>query len=909
MIEESREIRLGNLTVMREQRRAFYRETELTLTPREFDILAALAAHPDWVLSAEQLADEDDPTRYASPFAVNVHVSHLRAKLVDAGAVGLVITVRGVGWKLLPTVAAPAALDAPASPFIGRENELRSLGEALTPGVGRFALVIGEPGIGKTSLVEQFIGATAPQFEVIRVVCDGNGSGDHWLWRQALHQVERCTGRLLAAGEYSAVLTRLIGDSSAAPRESLIGADRALAYEAVTRYLESALESHSRPTLLFVDDLQWADEASLKLLAYILKRLPSMPCGLIAACREGDALTRDALGPTMAYAAERRDARIVTLAGLAPRDVAALVETSLGADSSTTLVKDLEDRTGGNPLFLGEFLRIARDTGENPVDLDQRVGSALAPSVQTQVRSLPEETRRLLEFGAVFASEFDPDIVTRAATNPSGAAAFEPAIHAHILVRGTHRLRFRHALIRDALLASVSPTEQQALHRQVADSLRCAALDSRQRVHLLARHYARAGTDSHVTAIGYLIASAGIALSRFAYEDSLVHLDEALGLLPSARLEQTPARRLRSQILERIGTARMALGDHRAASAAFEDSCKARPPADVLARTRILTSLGKSRAYDRERAGYTGAFAAALESLATLTDHDGPWWRAWIDVALAQLEAASTGGTAPPFADIRSEMEESVMHHGTIEQRSRFHLELADRLSIEARWRISDENLAVAHMALAEAVSSGSDYLQSLAAQFVGSLLLYRGRPYEAEPYLRQALGVAQRCAYGLDEAASRFFLAMSARLAGDVLSAESHARELERIVSERESLPEFVSGADAVLGWVALRRGDIQDAEERSLRALRVWEKDPASSQSVWMMAWPAISCALAREDFEGALELAGLMTRPDQQVLQDGLDARLAEAITQYQHGDAARAAKAMAVLEVRAREFGYA
>ena len=522
-------------------------------------------------------------------------------------------------------------------------------------------LVIGEPGIGKTSLVEQFIASTAPRFEVVRVVCDGNGSGDHWLWRQMLHQVERCTGSQLADGTYGAVLTRLIGDSSAAPRESLRGADRTLGYEAAKRYLETALGSHSRPTLLFIDDIQWADEASLKLLAYLLKRLASIPCGLLAACREGDALTLETLRPMMEYASQRRDAAVLSLAGLSSQDVEALVEVSLGTDATATLAQDLEARTGGNPLFLAEFLRTVRETGDDPVDLEQRVGGAVAGLVQTQVRALPAETRRLLEFGAVFAGEFDPDLIVLAAASPSGATAFEPAVEAHVLVRGAHCLRFRHALIRDALLASVPAVEKEALHRLVAEALRSSALESRRRIYLLAHHYARAGVESRVLAIGYLIAAARSALSQFAYEDSLAHLGEALELLPSARLDATRARRVRSAVLERVGIARMALGDYRSARAAYEHAAEARPAQDHLARTRIFTRLGRACAYDRSRGGYTSAFSAALESLAALPDQDGAWWRAWIDVRLAQLEAASTGGTAPPFVDLRGEMEEPVV--------------------------------------------------------------------------------------------------------------------------------------------------------------------------------------------------------------------------------------------------------
>lgn len=92
--------RVGGLVIAEEKRRTFYRDVELALTSREFDVLAALAAHPGWVLSAEQLSYAEDAAGLASQEAVSVHISHLRGKLARAGGSSLIDTVRGVGWRL-----------------------------------------------------------------------------------------------------------------------------------------------------------------------------------------------------------------------------------------------------------------------------------------------------------------------------------------------------------------------------------------------------------------------------------------------------------------------------------------------------------------------------------------------------------------------------------------------------------------------------------------------------------------------------------------------------------------------------------------------------------------------------------------------------------------------------------------
>lgn len=98
------DISVCGLLVSNRTRSVLFDGHALGLTPREFEILARLVAHPGWVLSAAELSDETDDVGY-SPESVSVHVAHLRRKLVAAGAPDLVETVRGFGYRVRPDAA------------------------------------------------------------------------------------------------------------------------------------------------------------------------------------------------------------------------------------------------------------------------------------------------------------------------------------------------------------------------------------------------------------------------------------------------------------------------------------------------------------------------------------------------------------------------------------------------------------------------------------------------------------------------------------------------------------------------------------------------------------------------------------------------------------------------------------
>lgn len=911
MDRDAREIRVGGLTVLAEERRAFFGDAELNLTAREFDVLARLAERPGWVFSSDQLSDDDDIDSYASPFAVNVHVSHLRRKLTDVGAqADLIETVRGSGWRMkhLPVQGRGAAAPSLAT-FVGRETELDTLKSVASNCAGRIVVVLGEPGIGKTSLVEKALEELSPRFSLFRVVCDGNGSGDHWMWRQLIGDVERRSGVRVIDQLDGALLTRIFGDAVGSPSASPEGSDRALAYDAAGRYLETALGSLSRPAIAFVDDLQWADDASLKLLSFLSLRMAEIPVLLIACCRSSDARRRPPLRGVVEYASQRRDAALIALEGLPHPEVTELVRIELEAAEAEKIASDLWERTQGNPLFLRECLRALRASGGTAAAIDRVAASSVSGLVQRQVAELAPSVRELLLVAAVSGAEFDPELVVVAAGVTEKPAWIDEALDSGLVVATAGGARFRHALVRDALLEGLAPSEAQELQGKVARAMRGLPMDRDTRVFRLAHHYARAKSADRPDAIGFLIAAARVSSARMAFEDTIVQLTEALQLLSSLQLDIECVARTRSAILERRGAAHSSLHRWETARDDYSEAIRARPAGDLLAHARLNTRLGVACTWGRKRGDCSQAFATALGALDRVAERGGAWWRAWIEVRVQQVDAAYITGLPCDVVDVRAELETAVERYGTLEQRAKYYNALASEEYMQHRFVVTDDCLDAARAALKYADRSGSRYLRSVAVGILGSYLVQHGEFVEGEVRLREATDLCQRCEDFIGQQAALWFLSIGARLSGDVRRTETIVRELEQLTKEKVSLPEFTSGFKGQLAWVALRRGDLEGAARLSDEALAEWEVDPSCSQAVWIMAWPAISCALAKGDLERAVECAGLMIRSDQQALSDSLDSRGGEAVRLFREGKPEAAEALMRVLEAEALAFGYA
>ncbi|GAA0907118.1 LuxR family transcriptional regulator [Pseudonocardia zijingensis] len=346
---------------------------------------------------------------------------------------------------------------------------------AVRAGESRPLVVHGEPGVGKTALLD-YVGVQALGYHVLR----GSGvQSEMELPFAGLHQL--CAPLLagldmLPQPQREALRTAFGMSAGITPDRFLVGL-------AVLGLLSDAAQE--RPLMCLVDDYQWLDRTSAQVLAFVARRLGTEAVGLIVATRvvDGD------LGGLPA----------LEVGGLRPADAGALLDTVLVRPVDAQVRDRIIAETRGNPLALLELPR-----GLTPAELAGGFGlpgavtlsSSIEGSFAREVGALPDPSRRLLLVAAADPSG-DPALVWRAAALLGiGPDAGVPAAEAGLVELGV-RIRFRHPLTRSAVYRSASPEERRQIHRALAE-----ATDSQSDPDRRAWHRAQAvsGTDEEVAA-------------------------------------------------------------------------------------------------------------------------------------------------------------------------------------------------------------------------------------------------------------------------------------------------------------------------------------------------------------------------------------------------------------------------
>ncbi|WP_370619682.1 BTAD domain-containing putative transcriptional regulator [Mumia qirimensis] len=394
----------------------------------------------------------------------------------------------------------------PPWPMVGRDDELDELLDRLDvadAGEPQFASVVGEPGIGKSRLVAELMArARARGAHVLVGRCSSDrGAPPLWPWESVLTGIGS--------------VVREAGPDAADP-----DGGRFAAWDHICRQLLSAAADQT--VVVALDDLQWADPSSLRVLRHLCTIADRARLLVLVTMRAHPEPTGQ-LAETMETLA-RRHAATVRLQGLTVADTARVLEAMADHPVAEATAATMRDRTEGNPFFVVEYARLLGDEGS----LDAEPPTAVTDVVRRRLSAVPEPTLDVLRHAAVVGRRFDLATVMASTglTDLDVLDHLEPATAAGMLRdEGDDRFRFSHALVRDAVYASLSPSRRQRVHARIAGTL-ADGRHASARVAEIARHWAEAGADHAAQAWTSAYRAALAAQQRHGYDEAadLLHL-------------------------------------------------------------------------------------------------------------------------------------------------------------------------------------------------------------------------------------------------------------------------------------------------------------------------------------------------------------------------------------------------
>ena len=429
------------------------------------------------------------------------------------------------------------------TPLVGREEALDQLSrcwERTRKGEGQLALVIGEPGIGKSRLIEEFHArlAETPHTWV-------EWSASQLFQNTPLHPIAEW-GRLrfrvdapaedrladlegtlrligLDPTEHALLLAPLVDIPLPPPRAANFPPEelRRRQLAAMTAWVLAG--ARSQPVVLAFEDLQWADPTSLDLLRALADRGAQVPMLLLAT-------TRPEFRPDWSVRSHH------SLIFLSPLDRAQVVrmvsEIAARHALSNELIEGVDERTGGVPLFVEEVTRLVLERGE------QGGVQAIPPTLQQSLAARLDRlgaARETAQIGAVLGRDFTYLLLRDVAEvdEPTLLASLEQLAEADLLfVEGAPpvaKYRFKHALIQDAAYDSLLRSRRQALHRYAAELLRDNPDHSNAEPEVIARHFTQAGLED--LAIEWWSKAGDQALRRSAFKEAISHLGKAIEMV------------------------------------------------------------------------------------------------------------------------------------------------------------------------------------------------------------------------------------------------------------------------------------------------------------------------------------------------------------------------------------------
>lgn len=721
--------------------------------------------------------------------------------------------------------------------LVGRLRELTLLEQHLRGEGPPLLLIGGEPGIGKSRLLQETMArATVEGLPVLSGDCQRRSGHDPYA------PLPDALSRYLACQPASQVqdhlrgcawLVRLLPELAAAPIDRLPDwplapeQERRLMFEAVARFLTQVAGVGG--ALVVLDDLHWAGADALDLLVSLIQSPASRQIRFVGAYRTTDVRPQDPLAVALADLASARLITRHVLGRLAPHEALQLLVAQLdgqdGTDqpAATQLQEQVARRTGGVPFFLlscAEALRTS--TPSDRLAAAEMVPWDVRAQVRQRVAALPLAAREMLGLAAVIGRDVPLPLLLAVTTQPEPelVAVLQAACTARLLEEDGDGYRFVHDVIREVIEGDLGTAGRRFLHRHVAETLEqelgvpAAGHDATQGLEALAYHYAR--STAQEKAALYLERSGDKAAGEYASAAAEAYYREAL-----ERLDRLGRPVAAAQVREKLGAVLAALARYDAALAVFEQAAQTYQAADELeGLRRVLAQIAEVHM----------TRAAPVEGLERLQP------------LLPLVE------TSEPSAGLAA-----------------LYVALARIFSLDGRY---GESVAAAEHAAALARAVLDVRILAAAEEVRGQSLLLLGRVDGALDVLAEAIRLAEVATDGEILAP----LMNAAAIHDDRGEFEISCEYAERAVAvaERLGYPEAIASTLALRGFIAFHRGNWVQARADGERALTMSHEIGPSNGFIFPRVWLGQLRVAegAWEEAAGYLEEAAALTGRSRQL-----------------------------------------
>ena len=858
--------------------------------------------------------------------------------------------------------AALVALDAEAEPedgpaprpylyrpeITGREGALATLEEAALrlsrERRGGIVLIRGESGVGKTRLAMEMgrraakrpltvltgrgmapgaggpsaQAGVAPPLHLLRPVLLEIADLAHEGHRAAIEWLLSPRGRVLAT--YEPNLRHLPGhEEQPAPAPLPPEQARALVIAALRETLRVLAERS--PIVLVLDDLQWADELSLSLLAALAEAGSEERRVLLVGTYRSEESR-----PELEGLARAPGVTTIALDRLDAPSVEAMISGMLGLRARPfQVIEALVGHSTGNPFFVAEYLRAAigegmlrRDEGgqwrfDAGGDPAAAISSLPLPHtlvelVERRLRGLDAGGRALLAWAAVLGQELDDDLLLLDARDDGTALEALEALRVRHLLEETPegRLRFAHDKIREIAYEQIAEAERIALHRRAGEALEARHPLAPDMAAAIGHHCARAGL--HGKAGRHFARAADRAREVYVNGDAIRFYQSAI-----AELTQAPpgeaAREEMPPLHERLGDVLGLVGRWEDAREAYGAALEMAPPPPCVELARIHRKIGK--AWDTQQRYPEALDRYALAEAALGSRPRAPaevWGDEWLQI---QIDRISVYYSLADFERVRQRVEAirpAVERNGTARQRAGF-LQALTKMSIQReRYVASAQTVRWVRDGLSAFEAAGDAHGIMTLRCDLAIILLLRGTLDKAETQIDAALRAAERLGDLAMQSRCLTYWTVLQRRMRRVGTAGSLA-ERSLAVSRAAQMSQYIGASLGNLAWLAVERGDMAGAERAGREALSHWEPLSLVYPFQWLARLPLAHVELARDHLEGAMDQVRVMLDVQQQRLPDRLTAALTAAEAASAEGHVDRAHQALSRALRMARRLGYA